>query len=109
MDAVTDAWIDSLFNEFDADGSHTIDDAEWDRLVAVLLTRVSDLAPSPFGKQLDIEQCREMVRWAQNTTSDEMIHPWFSHANVLMGTVVRGSSAHVFRARRAFDVMSSDW
>ena len=50
----------AVFDEFDADGSGTIDDAEWDGLVDVLLSRAPDLAPS--SKQLDIKQCREMVR-----------------------------------------------
>ena len=54
---VTDDWIDSLFDEFDADGSGTVDDAEWDLLVA----RMREM-PQESGKQLTRTQCHEMVR-----------------------------------------------
>jgi dienelactone hydrolase len=33
---VTVEWIDAMFDQFDEDGSNTIDDAEWDNLVEVL-------------------------------------------------------------------------
>ena len=35
---VSDAWIDSLFDRFDEDKSETIDDAEWENLVAAIPT-----------------------------------------------------------------------
>eukprot|EP01046_Picozoa_sp_COSAG06_P083337 COSAG06_NODE_30245_length_542_cov_0.914221_1_plen_108_part_01 len=44
---VSNDWIDGLFKEFDADGSGTIDDAEWDKLVAVLRTRANEIAAAP--------------------------------------------------------------
>lgn len=37
-----DAWIDDLFKEFDKDDSNTIDDGEWDQLVAVLTVRMKE-------------------------------------------------------------------
>jgi hypothetical protein len=36
--AASDEWVDSLFERFDVDGSGTIDDSEWDNLVAALPT-----------------------------------------------------------------------
>ena len=33
---VTVEWIHAMFDQFDEDGSNTIDDAEWDNLVEVL-------------------------------------------------------------------------
>ena len=75
---VSDAWIDALFNEFDEDGGGTIDDAEWDKLVATLKVRAQerqqklaagtpvpepDVAVRPTSqKQLTLTQCRAMVR-----------------------------------------------
>jgi hypothetical protein len=41
---VTDEWIDHLFVEFDQNKSGTIDDAEWDSLVAALRSRVASMS-----------------------------------------------------------------
>ena len=40
---VSDAWIDDLFNRFDADDSGTIDDAEWDLLVVAMRDAMDQL------------------------------------------------------------------
>lgn len=37
---VSNAWIDGLFDRFDADNSNLIDDGEWENLVAVLPSRM---------------------------------------------------------------------
>ena len=49
---VTDQWIDSLFDRFDADGSHNIDDDEWDKLVAAIPThKIPTLDPTEQIKE----------------------------------------------------------
>ena len=40
---VSDGWIDDLFNRFDADGSGTIDDVEWDLLVDAMRDGMDEL------------------------------------------------------------------
>lgn len=44
-----------MFSEFDGDGSGTIDDAEWDQLVAVLRQR-------GYDRQQQIENARKPQR-----------------------------------------------
>ena len=45
--AVSDAWIDALFDRFDADGSGLMDDGEWDTLLVSLANELKREAARP--------------------------------------------------------------
>ena len=68
---VTDAWIDSLFDEFDEDGSNTIDDSEWDKLVAVLRARSEKAASGAAAARVKVEEAPAVAKAVEEAAAHQ--------------------------------------
>ena len=70
---VTDAWIDSLFDEFDEDGSDTIDDSEWDKLVAVLRARSEKASSGVAAARAKLEETAAATKAAGEAAAHQNV------------------------------------